>query len=76
MSQILSGLRLGNGFSILFGSADPNAATAPADVKGASVDYCYFRLASGSTSTWIYRCTTSGVFQNGVLITPAVWAAH
>ena len=76
MAQILSGLRLGNGFSILFGTADPNATNAPADVKGASVDYCYFRLASGNTSTWFYRCTASAVFQNGAIITPAVWAAH
>jgi hypothetical protein len=76
MSQILSGIRLGNGFSILFGNADPNASTAPADVQGGQIDYCYFRLGSNSTSTWLYRCTASAVFSNGVLITAAVWAAH
>ena len=76
MSQILSGLRLGNGFSILFGSVDPNSASAPADVQGASVDYAYFRLGTGSASTWLYRCDTSATFAaGGVLQTPAHWTA-
>jgi hypothetical protein len=76
MSQVLSGLRLGNGFSILFGTADPNSASAPTDVQAASVDYCYFRLNTGNTATWIYRCTTSATTTNGKVVTPAVWAAH
>jgi hypothetical protein len=75
MSQVLSGLRLGNNFSILFGTADPNSATAPPDVAGAAIDYAYFRLGTGSASTWIYRCSASAVFGNGVLITPATWVA-
>jgi len=76
MSQILSGLRLGNGFSILFGASDPNSASAPADVKGAAIDWCYFRLGSGAGSTWLYRCSTGAVFSNGVLISSAVWTAN
>jgi hypothetical protein len=76
MSQILSGYRFGPGFSILFGTADPNSASAPNDVKGAAIDYCYFRLGTGNTSTWLYRCTASAVFSNGVIVTPAIWAAH
>ena len=76
MSQVISGLRLGAGFTILFGASDPNSASAPSDVKNASVDYAYFRLGTGNTSTWIYRCTASAVFSNGVLTTAAVWAAH
>lgn len=75
MSQTLSGLRLGNGFSILFGSADPNASNAPADVRGAAVDYAYFRLGSGSGSTWLYRCSAGAVFTNGILTTAATWTA-
>ena len=75
MSQILSGLRLGNGFSILFGTSDPNASTAPSDVKGAGVDWCYFRLGSGSASTWLFRCSTGATFQNGTLLSAAVWTA-
>jgi len=75
MSQVLSGLRLGNGFSILFGAADPNSASAPADVKGAAIDYAYFRLGTGSANTWLYRCSTAAVFTNGTLTTAAVWTA-
>jgi hypothetical protein len=75
MSQILSGLRLGNGFSVLFGVSDPNSASAPPDVAGAAVDYCYFRLGTGSASTWLYRCSTAAVLTNGKVTTPAVWTA-
>jgi hypothetical protein len=75
MSQILSGLRLGNGFSILFGTSDPNSATAPPDVQGAAIDWCYFRLGTGSAATWLYRCSASAVFDNGQLISPATWVA-
>ncbi len=75
MSQILSGLRLGNGFSILFGTADPNSALAPPDVQGAAIDYCYFRLGTGSANTWLYRCSTSAAVVNGKVTTPAVWTA-
>ena len=75
MSQILSGLRLGNGFSILFGTADPNATTAPPDVAGAAIDYAYFRLGTNSASTWLYRCSQSATFSNGKITTPAVWVA-
>jgi hypothetical protein len=75
MSQVLSGLRLGNGFSILFGVTDPNSATAPPDVAGASIDYAYFRLGTGSANTWIYRCSAGAIFDNGVLIQAATWVA-
>jgi len=75
MSQVLSGLRLGNGFSILFGTSDPNSASAPADVRSAAVDYAYFRLSTGSPNTWMYRCSASATFQNGEIVTPAVWVA-
>lgn len=75
MSQVLSGLRLGNGFSVLFGVADPNSASAPADVQSAAVDYCYFRLGTGSANTWLYRCSTGAVISNGKIVTPAVWTA-
>ncbi len=75
MSQVLSGLRFGPGFSILFGSADPNSASAPADVQGATVDYAYVRLGTGSGNTWLYRCSASAVLSNGVIVTPAVWTA-
>lgn len=75
MAQVLSGLRLGAGFSVLFGSADPNAASAPADVKGAALDWVYFRLGTGSASTWLYRCSTAAVIVNGVTSVPAVWTA-
>jgi hypothetical protein len=75
MSQVLSGLRLGNNFSVLFGSGDPNLSTA-FDVQSAAVDYAFFRLGSGNSSTWLYRCVTAGVVSNGVVITPAVWVAH
>jgi hypothetical protein len=75
MSQILSGLRFGAGFTILFGASDPNSATAPPDVRAAAIDYAYFRLNTGSASTWIYRCSQSAVFSNGQLIQAAVWTA-
>jgi hypothetical protein len=75
MAQVLSGHRFGPGFTILYGSADPNSPTAPLDVQGASADYCYFRLASGNSSTWLYRCSVSAIFQNGVITTPATWVA-
>ena len=75
MSQVLSGLRLGNGFSILFGTADPNTATAPKDVQSAGVDWIYFRVQSGSVSTWMYRCSAGAVFSNGILAQAAVWTA-
>ncbi len=75
MSQILSGLRLGSGFSILFGAADPNSASAPPDVQGGALDYAYFRLGAGSANTWLYRCSTGAVLANGKVTTPAVWTA-
>jgi hypothetical protein len=75
MSQVISGIRLGNGFSILFGTADPNASDGPADVKAAGVDYAYFRLGTGSGATWLYRCSQGATFENGVLIQAAVWTA-
>ena len=75
MAQVVSGLRMGNGFSILFGTADPNSTAAPPDVAGASVDYCYFRLGTSSAATWLYRCSASAQFVNGVLNVPAVWVA-
>jgi hypothetical protein len=75
MSQVLSGVRLGNNFSILFGVSDPNSATAPPDVAGAAIDYAYFRLGTNSASTWIYRCSTGATFQNGVLLSAAIWTA-
>lgn len=75
MSQILSGLRLGNGFSVLFGTSDPNSALAPLDVQGAAVDYAYFRLGTGSPNTWLYRCSTGAVITNGKIVTPATWTA-
>jgi len=75
MSQVLSGHRFGNGFTILFGSSDPNSASAPPDVAGAAIDYAYFRLGAGSASTWLYRCSTGAVISNGTITTPAVWTA-
>ena len=75
MAQIISGHRFGNGFTLLFGTADPNSAAAPPDVQGAGVDWAYFRLGTGSASTWLYRCSASAIFSNGVLTTPAVWTA-
>jgi hypothetical protein len=75
MSQILSGLRLGPGFTILYGTSDPNSAAALADVKAAAIDWCYFRLGSASASTWLYRCSTGAVFQNGTLFSAATWVA-
>ena len=75
MAQVLSGLRLGNGFSILFGTADPNATTAPPDVAGAAIDYAYFRLGTGSAASWLYRCSQGAAFANGKIVTPAVWTA-
>jgi len=75
VAQVLSGLRLGNGFSILFGTADPNSATAPLDIAGGQLDYAYFRLGTGSASTWLYRCSTGAVFANGKIVTPATWTA-
>ncbi len=75
MSQILSGLRLGNGFSVLFGTSDPNAANAPPDVQGAALDFVFFRLGTGSPSTWLYRCSTGAVIANGVVTQRAVWTA-
>lgn len=75
MAQVLSGHRFGNGFTILFGTADPNSASAPPDIAGGQIDYAYFRLGTGSGSTWLYRCSASAVFQNGVIVTPAVWTA-
>jgi hypothetical protein len=75
MSQVLSGHRLGPGFTILFGSGDPNSASAPPDVQSAAIDYAYFRLGTGSASTWLYRCSTGATVTNGVITTPAVWTA-
>ncbi len=75
MSQVLSGLRLGAGFSILFGGSDPNSASAPGDVRAAGLDYIYFRLGSGSAATWIYRCSVGATFQNGQILTAAIWTA-
>ena len=75
MAQVLSGHRFGPGFSILFGTADPNSASAPPDVQGAAIDYAYFRLGTGSANTWLYRCSTGAAFTNGTLTTPAVWTA-
>jgi hypothetical protein len=76
MSQVISGLRLGPGFTILYGSVDPNSASAPSDVRGAALDYAYFRLGSGAGSTWLYRCSTGATIVNGVLVTAAVWTAN
>jgi hypothetical protein len=59
----------------LFGSADPNSAAAPSDVKSAGVDWLYFRIASGSVATWQYRCSSGAAFTNGTLTTAAVWTA-
>jgi hypothetical protein len=75
MAQIISGHRFGNGFTILFGTVDPNGSGAPPDVQGAAVDYAYFRLGTGSASTWLYRCSTGATITNGVVTTPAVWTA-
>lgn len=75
MSQVISGLRLGNGFSILFGSSDPNSASAPRDVQSAGVDWIYFRLGTGAVATWMYRCSSGAVIANGQLVTAAVWTA-
>jgi hypothetical protein len=75
MAQVLSGHRFGNGFTILFGSSDPNSASAPPDVAGAAIDYAYFRLGTGSGNTWLYRCSTGAIYANGVITTPAVWTA-
>jgi len=75
MSQIVSGLRLGSNFTILFGTADPNAADAPPDVTGAAVDYANFRLGTGSAATWLYRCSSGATFQNGELLSAAIWTA-
>jgi hypothetical protein len=76
MSQVISGQRFGPGFTVLFGSADPNSTAAPPDVQSGQIDYAYFRLGSGNASTWLYRCSVSAVFQNGVITTPATWVAH
>jgi hypothetical protein len=75
MPQVLSGHRFGPGFTILFGSTDPNAASAPPDVAGAAIDYCYFRLGGNSASTWLYRCSTGATITDGVIVVPAVWTA-
>jgi hypothetical protein len=75
VSQIFSGLRFGNGFSVLFGTADPNSATAPDDIQRGVVDYAYFRLGTGSATTWLYRCSKSAVIQSGAIVAPAVWTA-
>jgi hypothetical protein len=75
MSQVLSGHRFGNGFSLLFGSSDPNSASAPVDIQSGQIDYMYIRLGTGSANTWLYRCSTGAVITNGVVTTPAVWTA-
>jgi hypothetical protein len=65
-----------NGFSILVGAEDPNGASASASVQAAAVDYCYFRLGTGSAATWLYRCDVSAVFgAGGVLTSAAHWTA-
>jgi hypothetical protein len=74
MSQVLSGLRLGPGFSILYGVGDPSASTS-ASVKGAALNYAFFRTDAPDSSHWLYVCTKAAVVSNGIVTTPAVWTA-
>jgi hypothetical protein len=79
MSQVFGfpggGVRFGQGFALLFGVGDPNLSTTP-DVTNANVNSIFFRTDAPSTSVWLYRCTVSGSYANGVLVTPAQWSAH
>jgi len=76
MSQAISGHRVGNGFTILFGNYDPNNTPAGADALTGYLDWVYFRLGSGSAATWLYRCDTSVVLgAAGAILQPAHWTA-
>ena len=68
------GLRLANHFTILSGQGDPNVSITP-DVKGASQNSVFFRSDAPDANNWLYRCSASAVFGNGVLLTAATWTA-